>query len=173
MLPASLLKLLLIRSGIEQNPGPIFQCAKCKIRLNGRSYELQCNACHNWLHLRCSLLKSHRDWLPNWAGPCCTSPTIAPLRQPLTNRSSRTRPTTPSTLPPAPPSRTTTTNKNSKKSFNILQYIIKGLHGKHEELMHYLEKKRNRCSSHPREKIHIQIQTKRHPKLLSRKKGQR
>ncbi len=70
---AGLLRILLIRAGIEPNLGPEeFFC--CLIR---------CNTCHEWSHLKtCSSLKAHREWTTSYVAlqhaPC--SGTAPPLQ---------------------------------------------------------------------------------------------
>mgnify|MGYP001207719553 CR=1 FL=1 len=63
---AGLVRTLLIRAGIEQNPGPTpgakFYCNVCQKALSHNSSSVQCCKCKNWIHFRkvnnCSNLKS-------------------------------------------------------------------------------------------------------------------
>ena len=122
-LPATLIRLLLIRAGVEQNPGPWF-CNICTKRLS--SYAVQCDCCSNWIHVKCSNLKSikERQKFKTWHGPCCS-------RQP------------PPSPPPAPPPPTPPTPPSTPKpvgNLNLLQYNINGISGKLDELLHFIEK---------------------------------
>ena len=76
-LPAQLLQLLLIRAGIEQNPGPdIWPCTICSKFLPEYSTAILCTSCFGWLHVKCSGLKTskERKKYNHWTGPCCTHP---------------------------------------------------------------------------------------------------
>ena len=141
MLPATLLRLLLIRAGIETNPGP-YTCTTCNKNINDRrQISVLCTGCNNWLHLACTSLKSinERKKSPNWKGNCCSAqtpprqPTIQASRRPnQPNQQRRRRPSPPPPRPsPTPPAGDT---------FNIMQININGMTGKHEELLHHLEK---------------------------------
>ena len=76
--PACLIRQLLIRAGIEQNPGPDpWPCILCNRWLTSTS--VQCTKCKGWLHIKCSTLPSakHRSKHNNWIGPCCR-PSFSP-----------------------------------------------------------------------------------------------
>ncbi len=111
---AKLIRLLLFRAGVEQNPGPWF-CNICTKRLS--AFSVQCDSCHKWIHIKYSGLKStqERTKFNTWYGPYCPPPPPAPP------------------LPPAPPT-------DFVGNLNILQYNINGISGKLDELLHYMEK---------------------------------
>ncbi|ESN96731.1 hypothetical protein HELRODRAFT_189348 [Helobdella robusta] len=52
-IPASLLRCLLLRAGIESNPGPpkIWICPICNMKINKTQYSARCRSCCNWCHL--------------------------------------------------------------------------------------------------------------------------
>ena len=84
--PACLIWLLLIRAGIEQNPGPIWTCPICTKRII--SVCVECSFCKNWLHVKCSGFKTskERQKLKHWTGPCCTRsppPQLPPTSTPF------------------------------------------------------------------------------------------
>ena len=118
ILPANLIRLLLIRAGIEQNPGPWY-CNICTKRLS--AFAVQCDCCHKWIHIKCSGLKStqERKKFNTWYGPCC--PPLPPSTPPP-----------PPPVPPPPP--------DFAGNLNILQYNINGISGKLDELLHFMEK---------------------------------
>uniref|UniRef100_A0A8D8X0Y9 Endonuclease/exonuclease/phosphatase domain-containing protein n=1 Tax=Cacopsylla melanoneura TaxID=428564 RepID=A0A8D8X0Y9_9HEMI len=81
--PAGLLQILLIRAGIESNPGPrTWYCSVCKDILRRNQTSVKCNNCEEWCHLRpCSGLQSHKQWNSSYTSQCCTnmisrSPTV-------------------------------------------------------------------------------------------------
>ena len=78
--PASLIKLLLIRAGIETNPGPKWTCSTCFKQIFGNQTSVQCSDCKNWIHFKCSGLKkvADRKRCPSWKGVCCTPPAPPP-----------------------------------------------------------------------------------------------
>ncbi|XP_017468713.1 PREDICTED: uncharacterized protein LOC108360790 isoform X1 [Rhagoletis zephyria] len=81
--PATLLRILLARAGIEKNPGP-HTCSVCELRIHDRSISVRCTNCNRWCHLRqCSGLNSHREWQANFiAGePNSTRQQYAPGQQ--------------------------------------------------------------------------------------------
>ncbi|ESO02814.1 hypothetical protein HELRODRAFT_174237 [Helobdella robusta] len=50
--PAGLLRMLLLRAGIESNPGPkIWICEICNKRVNKTHYSVRCRTCCKWTHL--------------------------------------------------------------------------------------------------------------------------
>ncbi|ESN91258.1 hypothetical protein HELRODRAFT_182117 [Helobdella robusta] len=52
-IPASLLRCLLLRAGIESNPGPpkIWICPICNMKINKTQYSARCRSCCNWCYL--------------------------------------------------------------------------------------------------------------------------
>ena len=61
--PLKLIRALLLRSGIEQNPGPRYPCIFCDQNCNHGS--LQCSGCKLWAHLRCADI-THREATRVW-----------------------------------------------------------------------------------------------------------
>ena len=114
--PASLLKLLLIRAGVETNPGPTLLptwiCAHCDNKINDKIQpSARCSGCNRWLHIKCTTLKNvnERRKTPTWKGPCCNppppvnpQPTPHPSPQPPPAKKPRAprHPCRPSTPPP-------------------------------------------------------------------------
>ena len=129
-LPAGLVSILLIRAGIEANPGPqprphpaegggrqdwVFNCSVCSAKLTGRVCSVQCNKCKQWCHWRpaaskyanCSKLKNTKLWNLNFICPACdTSDNDKPIcdtRQPSQVLPRSTAPAQPPAPPPPTP----------------------------------------------------------------------
>jgi len=70
-----LLLILLLRAGVEQNPGP-YICPICSTPYNRRQPAVQCTRCLSWLHLRCTSLRNIKERQASgaWVGPCCPPP---------------------------------------------------------------------------------------------------
>ena len=137
--PATLLSSLLLRAGIESNPGPPpslpqWPCGTCG--KSARYNSIQCTQCCIWIHntKSCSKLLNKKDFNQvTYRCPSCTS-TTNPSTPPtlLTNPSPAPPSTQPSTPPhPNPP----TANPHA---FNLLQLNINGLKGKANELNIFL-----------------------------------
>lgn len=66
-------------AGIEQNPGPNWNCSVCRQQINKNTISVQCNLCLNWCHMKkCTNLKSHNQWSTSFAGDCCKVQTNIP-----------------------------------------------------------------------------------------------
>ena len=119
-MPAGLVKILLLMAGIEPNPGPVYICPVCLVKLKTNSTSVQCNNCLEWVHHRrqnnCSELISTKDYDKSYICPSCKiNPTLfsAALPQPVIsyptkniptkNSSSPTSHSTPPSSPPPPP----------------------------------------------------------------------
>ena len=87
------LRLLLLCTGIETNPGPIWTCPFCTKNLSARAISIRCSSYSNWLHVKSSGLHTSEDHrkFQTWTGPCCQLQPPAPPTQ--------SRPQ-PSTAPP-------------------------------------------------------------------------
>lgn len=94
--PAGLLQILLIRAGIESNPGPTWYCSVCKCVLRNNQTSVKCNSCKEWCHLRpCSGLQNHLQWNVGFIGQCCkdhTLPTTNLVNTNLVNNSQPNKP---------------------------------------------------------------------------------
>ena len=71
-MPACLVRILLLRAGIESNPGPItYYCSVCSLILHP---SVQCRKCSEWVHFRkvnnCSRLIKKKEW-PTYICPTC------------------------------------------------------------------------------------------------------
>ena len=99
-MPAGLVNLLLLRAGIERNPGPAthssqseksrqgWVCSVCNLSIRANSTCVKCNACQNWCHWRpktsklvnCSNLTTTKKWNNNFKCSTCdaTLPTATP-----------------------------------------------------------------------------------------------
>ena len=119
---ASLVKQLLIRAGIETNPGPYF-CSVCKIKLHSNTTSVQCKRCNEWVHFRktnnCSGLKTIRDYNANFT---CLSCKNDPLQQ----------------NPNHPPPTSTQPNLSNHYDLKILQLNINGIKNKLTELTNFI-----------------------------------
>ncbi len=74
-MPACLVRILLLRAGIESNPGPItYYCSVCSLILHRNSPSVQCTKCSEWVHFRkvnnCSRLIKKKEW-PTYICPTC------------------------------------------------------------------------------------------------------
>ena len=89
-MPACLVQLLLLKSGIESNPGPLpglkYPCSVCKIDITKRNTSVLCSKCKNWCHFHrtiksknCSLLKSTEDYDRGYTCPTCSPPPPPPI----------------------------------------------------------------------------------------------
>ena len=174
--PASLLRLLLIRAGIEQNPGPYF-CTICTRRLASTS--VQCSNCQNWLHIKCSTLKTSKDRAKHkyWTGPCC-KPTPSPSSTSSTPINSSPPKPPPSTPPPQntpPPPSTPPPNDPTADTYylKILQHNINGIHSKTEELLEYMEKNKIKIAAIQETKLTSKSKPKKTPgyTLLRKDRG--
>ncbi|VDN14829.1 unnamed protein product [Dibothriocephalus latus] len=77
-LPATLLRLLLLTAGNEANPGPLWCCSLCQVRLGCSDCFVRCGSCNGWYHLRCSGLTNSADWSPTFSCPSCPMLLSAP-----------------------------------------------------------------------------------------------
>lgn len=120
--PAVLLQLLLVISGIETNPGPTWYCTICKYSIHHKSISIKCNKCKDWCHLKCTDLKSYKDWHTNYVASCCNQ--LQPNIQLQPNNS----------VTNVNPS------SNSTKSdvFKILQFNCRGISNKCDEILNYM-----------------------------------
>ena len=78
--PASLLRILLIRAGIEVNTGLRVKCCTCKKAINKQG-SIKCAGCHQYSHIPCTQIRSPKDWTPGWNCKNCTQP--VPTRAPV------------------------------------------------------------------------------------------
>lgn len=89
LLPAKLLLILLLRAGIESNPGPtVWHCTICRDIIKRFQTSVKCNTCGEWCHLKCSGLTSHRQWNDRFIGSCCQPSAICPQTVNITNKTS-------------------------------------------------------------------------------------
>ena len=153
LLPAQVLRILLLRAGIEPNPGPknCWICAICQRERfdkskRGKGWVL-CSKCGNWVHSNCAGINV-RDWHSAYIAPCCPrnsppsspaappppQPTLAahqlPLAAPPVPPPTRRPPLLPA--PPVNPHPTIGT-------FKILQLNINGLSSKAAELIDFMQ----------------------------------
>ena len=140
-MPAGLVRILLLRAGVESNPGPTpglrFYCCVCdKVLFNCRS--VQCSKCKNWCHFRknnnCCNLKSISYYTPEYICPPCTNhPSPPPLFPPPP-------PPSPPPPPPPPPPPTPTPSTYDSNGIKILQFNCNGIKGKLTELLTWMTK---------------------------------
>ena len=150
--PAGLIRLLLIRAGIEQNPGPWY-CPICNKATTPTSVE--CSKCHEWLHIKCSGFKTSKDRLKYkiWHGPCCNSSTNPPA-------ASTPPPPPPPTNPPSPPPQQfQPQDEENSDNLRLLQYNINGTASKLDELLHYLDKNNIKVAAIQETKLTIKSST--------------
>ena len=78
-LQSCLIRILLLRAGVESNPGPSrgtkYDCCVCHKNLGNNATSVECSKCQNWWHLRkkdnCSQLKSIRNDNVSYICPPC------------------------------------------------------------------------------------------------------
>ena len=72
-----LINILLLRAGIESNPGPVTDpCSVCGKRVAGGFVSFRCTSCELWCHRRCSDLNTVQEYhrLAPWSCPPCSLP---------------------------------------------------------------------------------------------------
>ena len=163
-MPAGLVKILLLRAGIEQNPGPktIYICPVCQVKLWHNSTSVQCNKCLQWVHCRrlnnCSELKNTKEHDASYTCSSCknkpttpllqSSPPTPPFRTPSPPTSPpQSQPPTPSLpqhqsppVPPHfnPPPPVSNPPPNYDYEMNILQWNCNGIGNKTTELTSFI-----------------------------------
>ena len=69
-------------AGVEPNPGPIYLCPICNLKVTWQNKSVLCSKCKAWCHFRqknnCSGLKNLRDYDENWCCPKCSAPAPEP-----------------------------------------------------------------------------------------------
>ncbi len=158
-MPAGLVKILLLMAGIEPNPGPVYICPVCLVKLKTNSTSVQCNNCLEWVHHRrqnnCSELISTKDYDKSYICPSCKiNPTLfsAALPQPVISSPTKnistkissspashsTPPSSPPPPPPVPPSPPIPINQDEEYDLNILQWNCNGISNKATELSNFI-----------------------------------
>ena len=147
---AGLVKLLLLKAGIEPNPGPIYICPVCNVELRRNSRSVQCCRCSEWIHFssqnNCSNLKSTTKKDYNNKTYICPKCLNDPLTLP-TNASTPTQHSPSSQAPsqpahPPPPSshhQLTLDNDNLDYDLKILQWNCNGIKSKNNELISFID----------------------------------
>lgn len=130
------LQSLLIRAGIEQNPGPVRKqwpagkwiCSICKADIL-RPPCVQCNSCKQWIHLNCSTLSRISEHNRSFTGSCCNrNPAAPPVAQQQP----------PSTHPQQLSQQLSTSPYDAP--LKILQYNCNGLRGNIHDILRFMEK---------------------------------
>ncbi|XP_065363210.1 uncharacterized protein LOC135956600 [Calliphora vicina] len=142
---ALLLRILLVRAGVEVNPGPWF-CTVCQNLLHHMSTQLRCNSCLGWCHLRnCSGLNHEREWSENYVAPFCQRGSSS-----ASSASSSSSYATPPPSPPQsqqrqqvqqqqqPPPLTPSIAVRRPGVISILQLNCNGLQGKISEITRFM-----------------------------------
>ena len=84
--PAELLRILLIRAGIETNPGPRWNCCICRKPLNKQG-SVRCSKCGKYAHYKCTPFSNASHASYNWSCTQCTNqPPPPPPPHPTNNR---------------------------------------------------------------------------------------
>ena len=135
-MPAGLVKILLLMAGIERNPGPIYICPVCFVRVRENAQSVICNKCQKWVHLRkqnnCSELKSFKDYNKSYI---CSSCSFDPLPDPPSPPS----PPSPTSPPSINPAQHRQDNNNTYYDLNILQWNCNGIRTKTAELTDFIK----------------------------------
>lgn len=69
---AIIIRTLLLKSGIEPNPGPTHLCGVCAKTIN-KTGSVLCQKCSYWIHTRCSNLTDINDYTANYSCPKCSN----------------------------------------------------------------------------------------------------
>ena len=109
--PAELLRILLIRAGIETNPGPRWNCCIYRKPLNKQG-SVRCSKCRKYAHYKCTPFSNASHVSYNWSCTQCTN------------------------LPPPPRLHPT----QQQPCLRLLQFNCNGISGKKEEIAAYLQK---------------------------------
>ena len=150
---ACLIKLLLLRAGIEPNPGP-YICPVCNIRLSGNSRSVRCNKCEEWVHWRktknnCSDLTYTKDYDASFTCRSCkfdplpNLPSHTQVPHTSTSKPSHTSTTkppntsTPTTIPS--PQQSNQQPDELKYDMKILQWNCNGIRNKLTELANFID----------------------------------
>ena len=156
--PAGLVRMLLLITGIEPNPGPIpgqgWICSVCNQQINERTQtSVKCNKCNNWCHLRknketnCSQLKSIRNYSLVFKCPTCCDSNNTTNKQPNTtsvcdsNNTTSQQPTTTTTSQQPTYQQSESKENNQPKNYDlkILQLNCNGIRNKSTELNLWLK----------------------------------
>ena len=117
--PASLIRTLLLRAGVEPNPGPPRRpqtlkspCTVCTETWAGGT-TVWCHCCGTWIHQRCSGLRTVAEWHRDYVCPRC--PPVTPFSAPTPSQATTQTvdPPTPTT-PPHPTKRDPITPPNPR-----------------------------------------------------------
>ena len=140
---ARLLSILLIRAGVETNPGPeVWICSVCNQRIGSNAKSVQCNCCLEWVHFRCSGLRRQGQHSLAYVAAGC-----------INSGEPRAAPSPPSPpLPPTPPNNMIRSARPSLTrgppppavftALSILQFNCNGIHRKIAEITHFLSSNR-------------------------------
>ena len=146
--PASLIRTLLLRAGVEPNPGPPRRpqtlkspCTVCTETWAGGT-TVWCHCCGTWIHQRCSGLRTVAEWHRDYVCPRC--PPVAPFSAPTPSQATTQTvdPPTPTT-PPHPTKRDPITPPNPRprqpkaEPLTFLQLNCNGIRNKTTELSRF------------------------------------
>ena len=146
-MPAGLVQILLLKAGIEPNPGPgkIYICTVCHVKLKTNAKAVQCSRCNEWVHFRklnnCSNLKSTKDYdkLTYVCRSCFNDPLTYP---PPSNSSSQPHQPHQPHQPQQPqqPQQSSSSNQNYNIDYKlkILQWNCNGIKTKTQELISFV-----------------------------------
>ena len=140
-MPACLVKQLLIRAGIETNPGP-YICPVCAVRLHPNTRSVKCNKCKDWVHWKksnnCSDIINAKEYDSSYT---CRSCKNDPLFIPPQNVIPPPTSPPPNNPPPPPPPlnpHNPPPNIEQKYDVKILQWNCNGIKNKLTELHHFV-----------------------------------
>ena len=147
ILPAGLVIILLIRAGIEQNPGPIpgrgWICKVCCETINDKFQQsVFCYSCNNWCHFRtkknnnCSQLRTRKAHSLSYKCPICVnSQQPQPAPQPA-----QADPPPPAQSDPQPNQgpKVSKSKRNEICDIKFLQFNCNGIKGKVDQITDWL-----------------------------------
>ncbi|ESO07572.1 hypothetical protein HELRODRAFT_170118 [Helobdella robusta] len=134
-IPAVLLRCLLLRAGIEENPGPpkIWICPGCHQRINKTQYSARCRTYYNWHHLNNCLTNINGHYYCN----NCPHPS-SNSRCLLASAGASQRPTSTSSFNSSARNKPSTSQAVSAGKLNFLQLNCNGIKNKQEEIQQHL-----------------------------------
>ena len=159
LLPRRVVRSLLSQAGdIESNPGPhtIWTCTHCTQTIKNNQTSIQCNTCTQWQHIKCTTIKSTKNYTTQYKCNNCTTPNInnTASHNIITQQHHNTNQSQINTTPnnnttqshsiaqstqqqtQAPTNQQQNTNHaKNKKQINILQININGINTSIQELI--------------------------------------
>ena len=174
-MPASLVRILLLRAGIEPNPGPTSSpprldgvgrqgwiCCVCQDPMTKRTPSVKCNNCDGWSHWRkkssalpnCSNLTKPKDYSSSYLCQKCKGSADNTQLPCDSETNCDPGPPPPPPSPPPPPTNAAHTAPARSYNLKIVQLNVNGLKNKLDELIHWLHKNDVKIAALQETKLH-------------------